>query len=137
MFCDEKIINVYLGQNAYHIIEGTNCWFDCFHDISFLTTEGYRLILETDNHMISLGAEGVIIQNKNEFKPCDNEWLEETVHIWEEENENGIERDTIVDLENTLFVGQRLCSVKNCNGSFILIFDDFERCDTDKVTLLG
>ena len=76
--------------------------------------------------MISLGVEGVIIQNKNEFKPYDNEWLEETVHIWEEENENGIERDTIVDLENTLFAGQRLCSVKNCNGSFILNFDDFD-----------
>ena len=124
VFCDEKIINVFLGQNEYHDIEGANCWFDCFHDISFHTTEGYRLILETDNHMISLGVEGVIIQNKNEFKPYDNEWLEETVHIWEEENENGIERETIVDMKNTLFVGQRLCSVKNCNDIFILNFDN-------------
>ena len=126
MYCDEKIINVFLGQNEYDDIEGSNCWFDCYHDIAFHTTEGYRLILETDNHMLSLGVKGVIIQNKNEFKPYDNEWLEETVHIWEEENENGKEKDTIVDLKNTLFVGQRLCSVKNGDGYFLLKFDDFE-----------
>lgn len=126
MFCDEKIINVYLGQHAYRDIEGANCWFDCCHDIAFHTTEGYRLVLETDNYMISLGVNGVIIQSKKAFKPYDNEWLEETVHIWEEKTENGIERETIVDFENTLLVGQRLCSVKNCNGYFLLKFDDFE-----------
>ena len=126
MFCDEKIINVFLGQNEYDDIEGANCWFDCFHDIAFHTASGYRLILETDNHMISLGADGVIIQSKDAFQPYNNEWLKETVHIWEEETENGIERNTIVDMENTLLVGQRLCYVKNCNGSFILKFDDFE-----------
>ena len=126
MFCDEKIINVFLGQNEYHDIEGANCWFDCFHDIAFHTTAGYRLVLETDNHMIALCAEGVTIQSKKDFKPYDDEWLEETAHIWEEETENGIVRETIVDMKNTLFVGQRLCSVKNCNDIFILNFDDFE-----------
>ena len=124
MFCDEKIINVYLGQNEYHDIDGANCWFDCYHDIAFHTTEGYRLILETDNHMISLGADGVTIQSKKEFKPYDHEWLEETIHIWEDETENRMEQDIIVDFENTLLVGQRLCSVKNCKGYFLLKFDD-------------
>lgn len=125
MYCDEKIINVFLGQNEYDDIEGSNCWFDCYHDIAFHTTEGYRLILETDNNMISLGAEGVIIQNKNEFKPYDNEWLEETVHVFEDETENGIERDIIVDFENTLFVGQRLLSVEECESCYAISFDDF------------
>ena len=105
MFCDEKIINMYLGQNAYHIIEGTNCWFDCFHDIAFHTTAGYRLVLETENYMISLGAAGVTVQSKKDFTPYDNEWLEETVHILEEETDNGTKRDTIIDFKNTLLIG--------------------------------
>ena len=126
MFCDEKIVNVFLGQNEDHDMKGANCWFDCFHNIVFHTTVGYRLVLETENYMISLGADGITIQSKKDFKPYDNEWLEETVHICKEETENGIEQYTFVDLENTLLVGQRLCSVKNCNGSFLLKFDDFE-----------
>lgn len=125
MFCDEKIINVFLGQNEYHDIQGANCWFDCYHDIAFHTTEGYRLILETDNYMLSLGAEGVIIQCKNEFKPYDNEWLEETIHVLEHETENGTEPETIVDFENTLLVGQRMLSVEDKGRYFDIRFEDF------------
>ena len=126
MFCQERIINVFLGRKEYHDTGTPNCWFDYYHDIAFHTTKGYRLILETENHMISLGVDGANIQNKKDFKPHDNEWLEETVHIEEDDTEDGIERDIFVDLENTLLVGQRLDSVKNCNGYFLLKFDDFE-----------
>lgn len=126
MLCNEKIINVFLGQNECHDIEGANCWFDCYHDIAFHTTEGYRYVLETENNMISLGVDGVNVQSKKEFAPRNNEWLEETIHIFEDETENGIERETIVDFENTLFVGQRLHSVEQNDKFFTLQFDNFE-----------
>lgn len=126
MFCDEKVINVYLGQNEYLDVEGADCWFDCYHDIAFHTTEGYRLVLETDNYMISLGADGVTLQSKQGFKPYDQEWLEETVHILEEEAGDGTRQMTIVDFKNTLFVGQRLHSAEKCSDFFLLEFDDFK-----------
>ena len=96
MFCDEKIIAVYLGQNEYHDIDGADCWFDIYHDIAFHTTEGYRLLLETDSYMISLGADGVTVTNKDEFKPIEHEWLEEYVH--------NLEDEVIVNFETTLII---------------------------------
>lgn len=126
MLCKEKIINVFLGQNEYHDIEGVNCWFDCFHDIAFHTTKGYRLVLETENYMISIAADGVSIQNKNEFKRYENEYLEETVDVWEDETENGVEQEEFVGFKHTLFVGQRLLDVEKLHRHYLLKFDDFE-----------
>lgn len=117
MFCDEKIIAVYLGQNEYDYIDGADCWFDIYHDIAFHTTVGYRLILETDSYMISLSADGVNIQSKTEFKPYDNEWLEEYVHDFED--------GVIVEFEATLFVGQRISAVEKCERYSSVKFDDF------------
>ena len=94
VFCNEKVTAVYLGQNEYHDIDGANCWFDIYHDIAFHTTEGYRLILETNSYMISLGADGVFVTNKDEFKPIEHEWLEEYVH--------NLEDEVIVNFETTL-----------------------------------
>ena len=117
VFCDEKIIAVYLGQNEYHDIDGANCWFDIYHDIAFHTTEGYRLLLETDSYMISLGADGVTFTNKDEFKPVEHEWLEEYVH--------NLEDEVIVNFETTLFVDQRISSVNKTEGFYLIRFDDF------------
>lgn len=117
VFCDEKIIAVYLGQNEYHDIDGANCWFDIYHDIAFHTTEGYRLLLETDSYMISLGADGVTVTNKDEFKPVEHEWLEEYVH--------NLEDEVIVNFETTLFVDQRILSVDKTEEFYLIQFDDF------------
>ncbi len=117
MFCDEKIIAVYLGQNEYHDIDGADCWFDIYHDIAFHTTEGYRLLLETDSYMISLGADVVSVTNKDEFKPIEHEWLEEYVH--------NLEDEVIVEFESTLFVGQRISSVDKTEEFYLIRFDDF------------
>ena len=117
MFCNEKIVAVYLGQNEYHDIDGANCWFDIYHDIAFHTTEGYRLLLETDSYMISLGADGVTVTNKDEFKPIEHEWLEEYVH--------NLEDGVIVEFESTLFVGQRISSVDKNDEFYLIQFDDF------------
>lgn len=117
VFCDEKIIAVYLGQNEYHDIDGADCWFDIYHDIAFHTTEGYRLLLETDSYMISLGADGVTVTNKDEFKPIEHEWLEEYVH--------NLEDEVIVNFETTLFVDQRISSVDKNEEFYLIQFDDF------------
>ena len=117
MFCNEKIIAVYLGQNEYHDIDGANCWFDIYHDIAFHTTEGYRLLLETDSYMISLGADGVTVTNKDEFKPVEHEWLEEYVH--------NLEDEVIINFEATLFVDQRILSVNKTEEFYLIQFDDF------------
>ena len=117
MFCNEKINAVYLGQNEYHDIDGANCWFDIYHDIAFHTTEGYRLLLETDSYMISLGADGVTVTNKDEFKPVEHEWLEEYVH--------NLEDEVIVNFETTLFVDQRILSVDKTEEFYLIQFDDF------------
>lgn len=117
MFCNEKIIAVYLGQNEYHDIDGANCWFDIYHDIAFHTTEGYRLLLETDSYMISLGSDGVSVTNKDEFKPIEHEWLEEYVH--------NLEDEVIVEFESTLFVGQRILTVDKNDDFSLIQFDDF------------
>lgn len=85
MFCDEKIIAVYLGQNKYRDIDGADCWFDIYYDIAFHTTEGYRLLLETDSYMISLGAGGMSATHKDEFKTIEHERLEEFVYDFEGE----------------------------------------------------
>lgn len=117
MFCDEKIIAVYLGHNEYDDFDGANCWFDIYHDIAFHTTEGYRLLLETDSYMISLGADGVTVTNKDDFKPIEHEWLEEYVH--------NLEDGVIVNFESTLFVGQRIISVEQENAFYMIQLDDF------------
>ena len=117
MFCDERITAVYLGQNEYHDIDGASCWFDIYHDIAFHTTEGYRLLLETDSFMISLGIEGVSVTNKDEFTPIEHEWLEEYVHNFEDE--------VIVNFESTLFVGQRILSVEEKSDFYLIRFDNF------------
>ena len=50
MFCDEPIIRVYLGQDEYDSIDGADAFLDCYHDLAYHVTEGYRIVLETENH---------------------------------------------------------------------------------------
>ena len=57
-------MKVYVGQNESHNIEGADYWLDCLHDIAVHITPGYRLVLETENYMISLGADGVDLTEK-------------------------------------------------------------------------
>ena len=124
MLCEEKIINVFLGMEEYPT-KGANCWFDCYDEIAFHTTEGFRIVLETENHMLSLLAGGVMIQNKMDFTLSDNEYLEKTVDIFEWETENGIEKDIFVDFKSTLFVGQRLLQFEEHDNYYVVYFDDF------------
>ena len=67
IFCDEPIIAGYEGSDKYDYIEGTNAFFDLFHEIAYHVTEGYRIVLETEHFYISLGHDGVVKSNRLHF----------------------------------------------------------------------
>lgn len=123
LFCDEPILAVYEGSNKYDYVDGTNAYFDVFHDIAYHVTEGYRIVLETENFYISLGHDGVIKTKKEcsieEFAQKD-EWLDSCIH------DLGEGESPWVDYESTLFVGERLLDVQHVNNCYFLTFDDFQ-----------
>ena len=48
MFCEEQITKVYLGQPAYDEYNA-NEFLDCYHDLAYHCTKGYRIVLETES----------------------------------------------------------------------------------------
>ena len=122
IFCDEPIIAGYYGSREYDDIDVDNAWFDCYHDLAYHVTEGYRMVLETEHFYISLGHDGVTKHLKicsiEDFEQ-DGEWLDPFIHDLEDEL-------PWVDYQSTFFVGERLLDVKKINNYFLLTFDDFQ-----------
>ena len=54
MFCDEKIIKVYMGVVEDDDVYSHNAFLDCYHDIAYHCTVGYRIVLETENYLLPL-----------------------------------------------------------------------------------
>lgn len=123
IFCSEPIIAVYEGSNKYDHVDGTNVYFDIFHELAYHVTDGYRMVLETEHYYISLGHDGVIKSEKKcsieDFAQKD-EFLEPNIH------DLGEDESHWVDYETTLFVGERLLDVQQVNNHYILTFDDFQ-----------
>ena len=119
MFCDEKILKVYMGVVEYDDVYSHNAFLDCYHDIAYHCTDGYRLVLETENYVISLCKNGVVKQDKNELFEQDGEWLQNGIEFFEDGEAPW------VHFETTLFVGERLLSVTKDNEIYLLKFDDF------------
>lgn len=123
MFCNEPIIAAYDGRREYDDIK--NAFFDCYHDLAYHVTKGYRIVLETEHYYISLASTGVIISDKNrsieEFEE-DGEWLDSFVHTDSTDSEDS----PWIEYEATLFVGERLLDVQDCDGLFLLNFDHFD-----------
>lgn len=119
MFCDEKILKVYMGVVEYDDVYSHNTFLDCYHDIAYHCTEGYRLVLETENYAISLCKNGVVKQDKNELFEQDGEWLQNGIEFFEDGEAPW------VHFETTLFVGERLISVTKDKGIYLLKFADF------------
>ena len=121
LFCDEPIVAAYEGSRENRDIKGSNAFFDCYHDLAYHVTEGYRIILETAHHYISLDVQGVTLHEKTDsIKDFEQsgEWIEPYVHV------DAVETPW-VDYESTLFVGQKLKSVERMENHFLLSFDDF------------
>lgn len=119
MFCDEKILKVYMGVVEYDDVYSHNAFLDCYHDIAYHCTDGYRLVLETENFAISLCKNGVVKQDKNELFEQDGEWLQDGIEFFEDGEAPW------VHFETTLFVGERLLSVTKESEIYLLKFDDF------------
>lgn len=119
MFCDEKILKVYMGVVEYDDVYSHNAFLDCYHDIAYHCTDGYRLVLETENFAISLCKNGVVKQDKNELFEQDGEWLQNGIEFFEDGEAPW------VHFETTLFVGERLLSVTKESEIYLLKFDDF------------
>lgn len=120
MFCDEKILKVYTGVVEDDDVYSHNAFLDCYHDIAYHCTEGYRIVLETENYAISLSANGVIKERKEDLHENAGEWLQNGIELIE-----GDDEPPWVHFETTLFVGEKLISVTEENGLYILQFDDF------------
>ncbi len=123
MFCNEPIIAVYEGCREYDDIDGADAFFDCFHELAYHVTEGYRIILETENTYISLDIHGATkISKTGSIQELEQpgEWIEPFIHKDEDDELPWI------NYQYTLFVGERLIQVAETNGYFLLTFDDFE-----------
>ncbi len=119
MYCDEMIEKVYLGVIADDDVYSHYAFLDCYRDIAYHCTEGYRIVLETENYAISLSTKGVIKERKEELREKDGEWLRNGIEIMDD-----VEPPWVL-FETTLFVGEKLLSVVKENGIYVLQFDDF------------
>ncbi|MBE6982113.1 MAG: hypothetical protein E7437_07335 [Ruminococcaceae bacterium] len=119
MFCDEPILKVYLGVVEDDDVYSHNAFVDCYHDIAYHCTEGYRIVLETENFAISLSSKGVTKQKKEELQEKEGEWLQNGIEVF------GEDEPSWVLFETTLFVGERLRSVASADGIYLAQFDDF------------
>ena len=119
MFCDEKILKVYMGVVEDDDVYSHNAFLDCFHDIAYHCTEGYRIVLETENYAISLSSKGVTKERKEELCENTGEWLQNGIELFEEDE------PPWVRFETTLFVGERVLSVIQQDSIYLVQFDDF------------
>jgi hypothetical protein len=108
-----------MGVVEYDDVYSHNAFLDCYHDIAYHCTDGYRLVLETENFAISLCKNGVVKQDKNELFEQDGEWLQNGIEFFEDGEAPW------VHFETTLFVGERLLSVTKESEIYLLKFDDF------------
>lgn len=124
IFCAEPVIAAFEGSREYADIKNANAFLDCYHDLAYHVTLGYRIVLETEHYFISLGALGVSLSDKTEsikefMEP--GEWLDPFIQTNLEENGH-----PWVDYESTLFVGERLRKVEKLDGLYVLDFDHFQ-----------
>lgn len=118
MFCDEEILKVYIGITEDDDLYKHNAFLDCYHDIAYHCTEGYRIVLETCNYAISLSAKGVIKERKEDLKETAGEHLQKGIEILEDE-------PPWVLFETTLFAGEKILSVIQQDNIYLIRFDDF------------
>lgn len=119
MFCDEKILKVYMGVVEDDDVYSRHAFLDCHHGISYHCTDGYRLVLETAHYAISLSCKGIIKEGKNSLKEAPGEWLQEGIKII------GEDEPPWVHFETTFFAGERIVSTTQQDNIYLVQFDDF------------
>lgn len=119
MFCNEPIVQIYLGQDEYESREGANSYFDCYHDLAYHVTEGYRIVLITENWAITLDANGVTKESRSHFAARPGEYLQDGIELMQPDDE------PYIHSKHTLFVGERLLKVEKKEEQFVCTFDHF------------
>ena len=77
-------------------------------------TEGYWLLFETENYYATIGYDGV----QKYKKPY--EFSTEKFFLWHDGDEE------YIDYKETLFIGQKIHSIKDCKDHQTIYFDDFK-----------
>lgn len=122
MFCKEPIQNVYYGlltvddDNAFR-----SCWLDYYHDLTLYAVAGSRIVFETDHFYISVGENGARAEEKSgpiETLERLDEWLSSAV------TDQGENKSPWVEVEHTIFTGERLRKVEETEYGFLLTFED-------------
>ncbi|MBR5519359.1 MAG: hypothetical protein IKU55_01445 [Clostridia bacterium] len=119
MFCEERIEKVYIGISEHDDMRNHEAFLDCYHDIAYHCTDGCRIVLATENHAISLSAQGVIHEPRGNFKEKTGEWLREGIEPTD------ANEPPWVHFETTLFVGERILSVTKQDSIYLVRFDHF------------
>lgn len=122
MFCDEEIKAVYYGYRDDKF-ENNDCYFDFLHNMILYLTEGNRLILETDNYILSVFNNDVVksIKESSAVEPgSEKEYIRPCCYADDETD------DVFTGYEHTLFCGEKLTAVEKREEQIQLIFDDFK-----------
>ena len=122
MFCNEPIQNVYFGRlTVDDDYESRSCWLDCYHDLALYAVAGTRIVFETEHFYISVGENGARAEEKSipiETLERSDEWFSCAV------NDMGEDELPWVEVEYTIFTGERLLEVEETEYGFLLTFDD-------------
>lgn len=115
VFCEEPIKRVY---RRWAWEREDEQWCDSFlqleYSLEYHTTDGYWLVFETKNHVITVGADGVKLWDSLREAVPNQEELEDLspTEEWEQ-------------VEHTLFVGEHICDVQKQEKCWDIRFDHF------------
>lgn len=114
MFCNETIMHVY---ERHYYGDKAQPWHNAIlrltGNFEYHATDGYWLVFQTEHFIISLGFDGVKKYNTMEEFCPENE-LDPLSQI-----------DDWVTTEETLFVGEHICSVDDTGDCLNVTFDHF------------
>ena len=115
MLLNEPIIKVFELQYKEDLLqEWQNTYLHTIGAFEYHVTEGYWLLLETENNYATIGFDGVQIYKKSYVFPEDKfEWWYNGDAEW-------------IDYKDTLLSGQRIHSVEVREDYKTIYFDDFE-----------
>lgn len=126
MFCDEEIINAYMGQPEYDADDANeDYFFDYYFDMTLHLTRKFRIVLETENYYVSMEGQNIFLVEKKgpiDSIAYDYEYLESFRH----EDDNDEENSVFTEYEHTLFCGQKINSVRKNKESYTVEFSNFK-----------
>ena len=115
MILNEPIIKVFEMQYKEALLqEWHNEYIHTTGAFEYHVTEGYWLLLESENYYATIGFDGVQTYKKPYVFPTEKfEWWYNGDGEW-------------TDYKDTLLLGQRIHSIEACEDYQIIYFDDFE-----------